>query len=61
MQVPVSDGVPIELTNSYKVDGKIPVSDYVGCLNKFSICTTPAAMYFIDSVEKHLYAFGDGL
>ena len=59
VQIPVSDGVPIEIANNYKVDGKRYISDGVGCINKYSICSTPSALYFIDSVGKHLQAISD--
>jgi hypothetical protein len=62
VQIPVSDGVPIEISNSYKVDGKRYISDGVGCVNKFAICYSPMALYFIDSVGGHLQAInGNGL
>lgn len=56
VQIPTSDGTPIEITNNYKVDGKRYISDGIGCINKYSICPTPFGLYFIDSVEKHLQA-----
>lgn len=59
VQIPVSDGVPIEISNGYKVDGKRYISDGIGCINKFTICQSPAALYFIDSVGGHLQAIND--
>ena len=56
VQVQASDGVPIEISNSYKVDGKRYISDGIGCINKYSICSTPNALYFIDSIGGHLQA-----
>lgn len=56
VQIPTSDGVPIEIANNYKVDGKRYISDGVGCINKYAICPTPQALYFIDSVGGHLQA-----
>jgi hypothetical protein len=62
VQIPTSDGVPIEISNNYKVDGKRYISDGVGCINKFAICATPTSLYFIDSVGGHLQAInGSGL
>jgi hypothetical protein len=62
VQIPTSDGVPIEISNNYKVEGKRYISDGVGCINKYAICTTPAALYFIDSIGGHLQAInGNGL
>lgn len=62
VQIPVSEGVPIEVGNSYKMDGKSIISDGLGSINKYSICSTPSALYFIDSVGKHLQAIsGQGI
>lgn len=61
VQIPSSDGVPIEITNSKKLDGSRIISDSIGCSNKWSICTTPNALYFMDSNSKKLYAFSDKL
>jgi hypothetical protein len=58
VQIPTSDGVPIEISNNYKVDGKRYISDGMGCINKYAICPSPSALYFIDSVGGHLQAIG---
>lgn len=57
VQIPTSDGVPIEITNNYKVDGKRTMTDGAGIINKFNICSTPSALYFIDAISGHLCAF----
>lgn len=59
VQIPVSDGVPIEITNSYKVDGYRYLYDGIGCNNKLLIKETPIGIYFIDSVSNHLYLIGE--
>lgn len=56
VQIQTSDGVPIEISNNYKVDGKRTIVEGAGSTNKFSICNTPSALYFIDSISKHLGA-----
>lgn len=61
VQIPVSDGVPIEIANNYKVDGVQYISDGVGCSDKFLIANTPTGIYFIDSVTKHLFHLGETL
>lgn len=61
VQIPTSDGVPIEISNSYKVDGYRYLSDGIGCTNKHSISITPSGLYFIDSVSRHLFSLGDGI
>lgn len=53
-QIPATDGVPIEIANSGKVDGKRYISDNVGCLNKYSICESPNGLYFIDDYNKSI-------
>lgn len=57
VQIPVSDGVPVEIGNNYKVQGKRYVSNLIGCSNKWSICQTPAGIYFIDNLTNGLYTF----
>ena len=61
VQIPVSDGVPVEIANSGKVDDKRYLSTNLGCTNKWSICNTGSSMYFVDSVSKQLYNIGEGL
>ena len=50
-------GIPIELANSGKVDGKRYLSDSLGTVNKWSICETPNGIYFIDNNVKAIYRF----
>lgn len=61
VQVATSDGVPIEISNSYKVDGYRYISDGTGCSNKWTIKETPTGIYFIDSVTNNLYHVGEGI
>jgi len=61
VQIPTSDGLPIEITNSYKVDGYRYLSDGTGCIKKGTIKVTPSGIYFIDSVTNNLYQLGNGL
>lgn len=61
VQIPVSDGQPIEITNGYKVDGKRYISETIGMSNKWSLGITPQAMYFIDDSKNTLYAFSGQL
>ena len=55
VQVPTSDGVPIEIQNSYKVDGYTTYSNTVGCQDKWSICKSLDGIYFIDNHSNSLY------
>lgn len=51
-QIPTTEGVPIEIANSGKVDGKRYISNKYGCLNKWSIVEGKAGLYFIDNINK---------
>ena len=48
-QLSTTAGVPIEIANSGKVNGKRYVSETVGCANKWSIIESPYGLYFMDS------------
>lgn len=62
VQIATSDGVPIEIGNSYKVEGKRYISESLGCTNKGAICESLAGLYFIDTVSQGLYSLSaDGL
>ena len=60
-QISTTEGVPIEIANSQKVQGKRYYTDTVGCSNKWSIAQTPAGIYFMDSNEKSIYLFNGQL
>lgn len=57
VQIPASDGVPIEITNGLKVQGKRYISNMVGCQNKWSIIETPSGLYFMDNNTSSIYQF----
>ena len=61
VQIQSTDGVPIEIANSGKVQGKRYLSNTVGCSNKWSIENTPNGIYFMDSNEKSIYLFNGQL
>ena len=58
VQIPASDGVPVEISNNYKVDGYRYISNTIGCRNKWSIINAPTGIYFIDSISRGLYNIG---
>ena len=60
-QISTTEGVPIEIANSGKVQGKRYLSDTVGCSVKNTIVQTPAGIYFIDSNERSIYLFNGKL
>lgn len=55
VQVPVSDGLPIELANSNKVDGIRYITTNIGCQNKWSLLSTNKGIYFIDNNRTKLF------
>lgn len=61
MQITSTEGVPIEIANSGKVNGKRYITDKVGCTNKWSICETPNGIYFIDDITKGIFLFNGQL
>jgi hypothetical protein len=52
------NGVPVELANSGKVNGKSYISNNIGCINKWSIVEGKKALYFIDNINKSFCALG---
>ena len=60
-QISTTEGVPIEIANSQKVQGKRYYSDTVGCSNNKTVVQTPMGIYFIDSNDKSIYLFNGQL
>ena len=60
-QISTTAGVPIEIANSGKVQGKRYLSDTIGCSNKWSIAQTPSGIYFMDNNDKSIYLFNGQL
>ena len=61
MQIASTEGVPIEIANSGKVNGKRYITDRIGCTNKWSICETSNGIYFIDDITKGIFLFNGQL
>lgn len=61
VQIQASDGVPIEIANSQKVEGARTLSSSIGCQDKFSIIETPRGIYFIDNNKGSMYLFNGQL
>lgn len=59
VQVNTSDGVPIEIANSSKLQDKQYLSDSIGCQNKWAIKSTPSGIYFVDTYNGELYRIND--
>lgn len=61
VQIPTTDGVPIEISNGYKVDGSRLLSGNIGCSNKWAVSTTSNGTYFLDSNTDSIYVFNGQL
>ena len=62
VQLSTKDGVPIEVANSGKVDGKRYITNNYGCTNKWSIVEGKRALYFVDNINKIFCSFsGNGI
>ena len=61
VQIATQQGVPIEIANSGKVQGKRYLSNTVGCSNKWAMSQTPTGIYFMDSNDKSIYLFNGQL
>lgn len=61
VQIAPQQGVPIELANSGKVDGKRYLSDSIGCSNKWSVVNTSSGIYFISNVDRNIYLYNGQL
>ena len=61
VQIPASDGVPIEITNGMKMQGIRYLSDKVGCINKWSFVSSPVGVYWIDDTSRITYLFNGQL
>lgn len=57
VQIPIADGVPIEIANSGKVDGNVYITHDIGTVNKWSIVSSPNGIYFVDNYNQGIYLF----
>lgn len=57
VQLSPTDGVPIEIGNSQKMEGTRSISNKIGCNDKFSIKETSRGIYFIDNNTDTFYLF----
>lgn len=58
-QLSTTNGVPVEIANSGKVDGKRYLSNKYGCSNKWSIVEGKLGLYFMDNLNKALCVYGN--
>ena len=59
-QITTESGLAVQLANSNKLDGYKVLFDKIGCSNKWSVCVTTHAVYFIDDENKSIYMWGGG-
>lgn len=57
VQIPVSDGIPIEMGNSRKLEGVVYISDTVGNQNKWAIAKGKTGIYFLDKINNSFNKF----
>ena len=58
VQIPASDGQPIEITNGMKFQGTRYLSNKIGCSNKWSVVHSNSKLYWYDAGTKDIWAFG---
>lgn len=58
VQIPTSDGQPIEITNGMKFQGVRYLSNKIGCSNKWSVAHSNSKLYWYDAGTKDIWAFG---
>lgn len=61
VQISASDGVPIELGNSQKMQGTQIISNKIGCQDRLHIKETPQGIYFIDNNTSSFWLFNGSL
>lgn len=61
VQIQASDGIPIEIANSQKVEGVRILSNAIGCQDKFNIAPSAAGIYFIDNNNSTVFRFNGEL
>jgi len=61
VQIQGSEGVPIELANSGKMQGLRYYTTETGCQNKWSIAVFPTGIYWIDGRNREFYSLGEGI
>lgn len=58
VQIPTSDGQPIEIASGMKFQGVRYLSNKIGCADKWTIGISNSKMYWFDRGSKDIWAFG---
>jgi hypothetical protein len=61
VEIATTDGVPVEIANSKKLEGVVTVDTNRGCINKWEIAPTESGVYFRDSISKDLCHIGNNI
>lgn len=61
VQLQASEGLPIELANSGKLQGLRYYTTETGCQNKWSVSVMPNGIYWIDGRVKEFYVLSEGI
>lgn len=56
-QISTTQGVPIEIANSDKVQGKRYITTDIGCQDKWTVKTTPVGLFFMDYLHPSIYLY----
>lgn len=59
VQIPVSDGVPVEISNSGKVEGLRYITNSTGCIGGSATAETAGGIYFIGNPDSSLYLWNE--
>lgn len=57
VQIPTSDGQPIEISNGMKFQGSRYLSNKIGCSNKWSVCHSNSRLYWYDAGSKDIWTY----
>ncbi len=57
VQINTSDGIPVELSNSKKLEGVVYISDTVGNQNKWAIAKGKTGIFFVDKINESFNKF----
>lgn len=60
-QMTTTEGVPVEIANSGKVQGIRYIDDTIGCQVKQSISGSSRGLYFVDNISKGIYLLSNGI
>lgn len=57
VQISTEQGVPVEISNSDKVQGKRYLTNTIGCCDKWTVKSTPFGLFFMDYLDPAIYVY----